>query len=212
MSFKAGPSVVNAAPWRFVPAAVPEWEPPRHPPQWLALDRHSARPFKVNRADAEEAACCLRSLGGDRFGLELADDLAYEVRCGRRAWMILFNRECLQAESVGRLAKHKATPVAIASRSEQTGEYSISYLALSSPGEREGEVQLSIFRTTGRLAFGGAARIAGECASFSIHAVSRPGAFAIELAGRFEARSLVIETALSSPGIVVPKREPVADS
>ncbi len=212
MSFKGSPSVVGTAPWRFVPAAVPEWEPPRHPPEWLVLDRHSARPFKVNRADAEAAARCLRSLGNERLGLELAEDLAYELRCGRRTWMMLFNRDCLQAESVGRLAKHKATPVALAIRNEQTGEYSIAYLALSSPGEREGEVQLSIFRTTGRLAFGGTARVAGECASFAIHAVSRPGAFAIELAGRFEERSLVIETALSSPGIVVPKREPVPDS
>ena len=53
--------------------------------------------------------------------------------------------------------------------------------------------------------------MAGDCSHFSIYAASRPGAFAIELAGRFEARSLVIDTALTSPGIVVPKHEPIPE-
>lgn len=210
MSLKAS-SRTDTAPWHFVPAGVPQWQEPLHHDGWLELDRHSARPFRVNRAKAEDAECCLRSLGTDRFGIEFAESPMVEVRCGRRTWMVLFNREILEPGSVASLAKRKATPVAIASRSEQTGAYSISYLALSSPGECEGEVRLSIFRTTGRLAFGGTARVEGECASFSIRAMSRPGAFAIELTGRFEDRNLVIETALSSPGIVVPKREPIAE-
>ena len=208
MSFKAS-SRADPAPWHFVPAAVPEWEVPRDPAGWLALDRHSARPFEVHRAGAEEVAGCLRSLGSSRFGLELAEDPAYELRCGRRAWMVLFNRQFL--DSAASVAMCKAVPLIVASRSEQTGAYSISYLALSAPGEREDEAQLSIFRTTGRLAFGGTVRVAGDCSHFSIYAASRPGAFAIELAGRFEARSLVIDTALTSPGIVVPKHEPIPE-
>lgn len=210
MSFKTN-SRTDSAPWRFVPAAVPEWEAPRPHPGWLALDRHSARPFHVRRADAHEAAHCLRSIGDDRFGLALADDPVYELRCGRRNWLILLNRDFVAPECAASLAKRKATPAVMASRSEQTGAYSIAYVALSAPGERDGAVHLSIFRTTGRLAFGGTASVVGDCVRFSIGAASRPGAFAIALEGRFEAGGLVVETALSSPGIVVPKHVPMAD-
>lgn len=210
MSFKASPHA-DVAPWRFVAAAVPDWEVPHTHPGWLALDRPSARPFKVHRASAEDAALCLRSLGHEHFGLDLADDPVYEVRCGRRAWMILFDRCFVEADSMARLATHKSTPAVIATRSEQTGAYAIAYMVLGTPGEVEGELRLSVFRTTGRLAFGGPARVDGACASFAVHAAARPGAFAIELAGRFEGRGLVVDTALSSPGIVVPKRHPAVE-
>lgn len=210
MSFKA--SLPDAAtPWRFAAAAVPDWQAPHAHPGWLALDRSSARPFKVHRAGAEDAAHCLRSLAHDRFGLDLADDPVYEVRCGRHAWMILFDRRFLEADSMAPLAMQRTTPAVIASRSEQTGAYAVAYVAIGTPGDVAGEVRLSVFRTTGRLAFGGLARVDAACASFALHAASRPGAFALELAGRFEARGLVVDTALSSPGIVVPKRRPTAE-
>lgn len=210
MSFKASFTDVST-PWRFAAAAVPEWEVPHAHPSWLALDRPSARPFKVHRAGAEDAARCRRSLEHDRYGLDLAEDPVYEVRCGRRAWMMLFDRCFLEADSMARLATRKTTPAVIASRSEQTGEYSVAYLVTGTPGDVAGEVRLSVFRTTGRLAFGGLARIDAACASFVVHAASRPGAFALELAGRFEARGLVVDTALSSPGIVLPKRRPTEE-
>ena len=210
MSFKANPSS-GPAPWRFVPVAVPEWDEPSEPPRWLVLDRHSARRFEVRRAAAEEAARCLGSLHGDCFGLDLAEDPVYAVQCGRHAWMLLFDRCLLDRDASARLASHPATPALVASRSEQTGAYSISYLVRSAPAGAVGDLRLSVFRTTGRLAFAGTARMAGDGIGFSVHAVSRPGAFAIELAGRFAAHGLVIDSALSSPGVVVPKRQPIAE-
>ena len=210
MSFRASLTDVST-PRGFAAEAVPEWEVPPLHPGWLALDRPSARPFEVHRAGAKDAAHCLRSVGHDRYGLALADDPVYEVRCGRRARMVLFDRCFLEADSMAGLGTHRTTPAVIASRSEQTGEFTVACLVTGTPGDVAGEVRLSLFRTTGRLAFGGLARIEAGCASFALHAASRPGAFALELAGRFEARGLAVDTALSSPGIVVPKRRPTEE-
>ena len=210
MSYKAGHRA-DAQPGRFVLAGVPEWEAPVPHPGWLSLDRHSARPFRVRLADAEAASHCLHSLGEARCGLDLAPAMTYELHCGRRRWMILLDRALLSGGGIDALTHGRSAPAAVASRDEQTGAWSISYLALSAPGADAGELLLSVFRTTGRLAFGGAARVADGHASFFLHATSRPGAFAIALEGRLDERGLVVDTALSSPGIVVPKQVPVEE-
>lgn len=211
MSFKTGPLYLAPSPQPSNLDSVLAWETGRPHSGWLELDRRSARPFRMQRAELVSAGHCLRSLPSARFGIEFAADPMYELVCGRRTWMLLFERNFLDSASVASLIERKAVPMAIASRSEQTGAYSISYLALCSPGQLEGEAHLAIYRTTGRLAFGGTARVEGGCASFSIRAVSRPGAFAIEFEGKFDGRSLVVETALSSAGIQVPKRQPVEE-
>ncbi len=210
MSLKTGPRA-DAAPGRLVLAGVPEWQAPDPHPGWLALDRRSAQPFRVRPAEAEAAAQCLRSLRGAHCGMALAPAPLYEVHCGQRRWMILLDRALLASGGIEALAHGKSTPAAVASHDEQTGAWSISYLVMSAPSGEGGELQLSVFRSTGRLAFGGVARVAGGCATFFLHATSRPGAFAIALEARLDERGLVVETALSSPGIVVPKQAPVEE-
>jgi len=210
MSFKTGHRA-DALPARFVLAGVPDWQAPCPHPGWVALDLASARPFRVRPAAPELAAQCLRSLGDERCGLDLAPEPMYEVHCGRRRWMILLDRDVLAGGGIDALAHGRSAPAAVASHDEQTGAWSISYLALSEPGADAGQVLISIFRTTGRLAFGGAARVAAGRASFFLHACSRPGAFAVAVEGRLDPRGLVVDTALSSPGIVVPKQVPVEE-
>ncbi len=177
----------------------------------LELDLHLARAFRITRADDCEAEFCLRSLAGQQFGIEFSEHPMYQARCGRNTWMILLNRDFGDNNSVKTLGNRKAFPGVVAIRSAETRLYSIAYFLLTSPDKDKDAVNILIYHTTGKLSFTGTARIVGNCAEFSVLALSQPGAFAVKIEGTFEDGRLNIKTALSTIFVQIRKRDPVEE-
>ncbi len=171
---------------------------------YLEVPEHACRPFQVTGADEAEAGFCLRSIAAQPFGIELAERPMYQVRCGRTLQMIMLNRDLTGEDAVRILSKRKTFLGVIATRTEGTELYSIAFLLLTSPAKRPDSINILVPRTTGEPIFGGKARIQGNHTEFSIGSVSRPGAFAIKIEGRFEHGRLVMATALS--GLFVEKK------
>lgn len=178
---------------------------------YLELDLHCARPLRITRADATDAEFCLRSLAGQSFGIEFSEHPMYQARCGRNTWMILLNRDFGDKDSLNTLGKRKAFFGVVAIRSEGTPLYSVAHLILTSPAKDEDAVSILIYRTNGKLTFGGTARVVGNYAEFSILTLTQPGAFAVKIEGAFEDGRLDIRTALSTPFVQVKKREPIRE-
>lgn len=176
---------------------------------YLAVEGECTRPFHVMRADYAEAELCLRSLGYRPFQIELSED-AYELRCGRRVWMLLFNRQFTGHGVVTKLQERIAFPAIVALKSA-TGLYSAAFLVLTAPAESAQTINITVYRSTGERIFGGPARIDENQVRFSIHAVARPGAFALQLAGILSESGLEIQTALSGL-FVQEKRHPIRES
>lgn len=179
--------------------------------EYLELPTDCARPLRITRADDIDAEFCLRSVAGQPLGIEFSEHPMYQFRCGRRTWMILFNRDCVGQYTVKKLTKQKALFGVLAIRSEETRLYSVALLLLTSPGEQKDTANLLICRTNGDIAFGGTARVKGDYAEFSIRAVSRPGAFAVRVQGAFENGRLEIKEALATPFALVKKRQPMEE-
>jgi hypothetical protein len=177
----------------------------------VELDLHCARPFRITQADDTDAEVCLRSLAGQPFGIEFSETPMYQVRCGRNTWMITFNRDFGDKNSVNTLRKRKAFVGVVASRSEETRLYSVAYLMLASPTKAADAVSLLLYRTNGILTFRGTAQVVGNCADFSILALSQPGAFAVKIEGTFDDGRLHVKTALSTTFVQVKKREPIEE-
>jgi hypothetical protein len=168
----------------------------------------SARPFPITRAGDTDAEFCLRSLADQPFGIEFSEHPMYQARCGRNTWMILLNRELVGKYTVQQLKKQKAFLGVVAIRNEETRLYSVAFLLLTSPAKEKDAANILIYRTTGELVFSGTARVEGNCAAFSILALPRPGAFAVQIEGSFEDGRLDINTALSTEFVQMKKREP----
>lgn len=177
--------------------------------EYLELPADCARPLHITRADDIDAEFCLRSVAGQPLGIEFLEHPMYQFRCGRRTWMILFNRDCVGQDTVKKLTKQKSLFGVLAIRSEETRLYSVALLLLISPDEQKDTANILICRTNGDLAFGGTAQVKGDHAEFSIRAVSRPGAFAVRVEGAFENDRLEIKEALSTPFALVKKRQPM---
>jgi hypothetical protein len=157
-----------------------------------------ARPLPITLAHAADAEICLRSLSNQPFGIEFVERPTYQLRCGRSAWMILFNRDFADRDSIRALKERKALLGVVARRSMTTGLYSAVFIVLTSPSESASRLDILVHRTNGDLAFGGSAQIEGDGAEFSIRTASRPGAVPVRLEGTFENGRLDMKTALSA--------------
>jgi hypothetical protein len=178
---------------------------------YLELDLHCARPFRITHADDTDAEMCLRSIAVEQFGIEFSEHPMYQIRCGRNTWMILLNRDFGYKNSIKTVGKRKAFFGVVAIRSEETRLYSVAYLILTSPVKDEDVVSILIYRTNGKLTFSGTTRVVGNCAEFSILARPRPGAFAVKIEGTFEDGRLDIKTALAATFVQIKKSEPIKD-
>ncbi len=185
--------------------------PVRETSDYLELDLHCTRPFRITQADDTDAEFCLRSLADQSFGIEFSEHSMYQARCGRNTWMILLNRDFGDKNSAKTLGKRKAFLGVVALRSEETRLYSVAYLLLTSPTKDKNAVSILIYRTNGKLAFSGTARVVGNCAEFSILALPQPGAFAVKIEGIFEEGRLDIKTALATTFVQIKKREPIEE-
>lgn len=176
---------------------------------YLTVPDSAAHPFQITQVDDTNAEFCLRSIADQTFGIEFSEQPMYQIRCGRNVWMILFNRDFVGQDIIGKLGERKAFPGVIATKIEETGLYSTAFLILTSPTRQPNTVNILIYRTNGDLVFGGTARVERNRVKFSIRSVSRPGAFAVLLEGAFENGRLETKTALSTVSAQVKKRQPV---
>ena len=175
---------------------------------YLKIPEGAAR-LEVTRAAPSDAEMCLRSLASQPFGIEYAEQSIYQLRCVKTVLMILLNRKFAGSEAMAKAAERKALPCVVATRNEETGSYSVSFLLLSKPARVKGEIDLLVTRSTGDPVLAGTARTHGDRAEFHLRAISRPGAVGIELAGAFAGGKLEFTNARSALVVQVPKSQPL---
>lgn len=164
----------------------------------LKIPANSARPVEWQRADAGDVRVALRSLAQDPFGIAYAEAPAYQIRCGERQLMVLFNRELAAQNMIKRASDRKALAGVVALRNESNGLYSVSLLLLTSPSAKNEAVHLLLCHTNGDIGYAGLALVKDNSAEFSLWAVDRAGAFPIRFEGTFHDGRLEIKTALSA--------------
>ncbi|RZI43347.1 hypothetical protein EGT07_10965 [Herbaspirillum sp. HC18] len=175
----------------------------------LRPDPQSARHIEISQAGIDDAELCLRSLADRPYGIEFAEQPMIQLRCGRNAWMIVFNHDCLRKDGLEDLFRKRAFLGAIALRNQETGLYAAIYLMLTAPAAGKHATDIRIYRTSGRLDFAGGAAIKDGRADFSVVSLRRDGAFPALVEGVFDGYSMQIRTALAAGRIGVPKHHPV---
>jgi hypothetical protein len=164
----------------------------------LGLADSAARPMQWQRPDPADIRFCLRSLTSDPFGIAFAQEPVYQVRCGGRELMVLFNRELVAQDTIKWMRERKTLAGVVALRNETNGLYSVSLLILTSPSRKTEGFNLMLYQTNGALAYAGRASVGVNSTEFSIRALSRPGAFPIRFEGTLQDGRVEIKTALSA--------------
>jgi hypothetical protein len=165
--------------------------------EYLQPTNDTSRSFQVARPSEDEARVCLQSLADQPFGIQYSGNNLYNIQCGQNNWMLVLNQEFANQDAVQILQSRKAFPGVIAANYEETGLYSTVFLLFTSPTEQPNILNLLVHRSTGEQIFGGTAQVEGRKANFSIHSISRPGGFPVNVEGTFEGGNLNFETTLS---------------
>ncbi len=165
---------------------------------YLVLRAGAAHPARWQRPAPAEVESCLRSLISDPFGITFTQTPAYQIRCGKRVLMVLFNQEFAAQDAIKRMCERKTLAGVVALKDETNGLYSVSLLILTAPARQRGRVHLLLHNTHGEIVYAGSAQVKAISAKFSIRAVSRPGGVPIRVEGTAQADRLEIKTALSA--------------
>lgn len=163
----------------------------------LGLRARASHPMQWRKASAAEVKPCLRSLGERPFGIALAPAPAYQVTCGGRSLMVLFDRQLAAHDMVKAAQGRKALAGMVARKNEADGLYSEWLLIFTAPARRPAGFRVLLYLTNGTLAFAGRAGAKAQAADFSIRAVSRPGAVPILVRGALEPDRVKIGSARS---------------
>ena len=163
------------------------------------------RPVRIVAARPERLRLCLESIASRDFLLRFDPSGAREVHCGRTEWMLLLTGDFVRDSAA--LLRRRSIAASAAFFIEEERSFSIALIVLVEPAGSSG-ARLIACRSTGEPMFAGTARLDGERVTFSLRALSRPGAFALIFDGAVGAGSLEVTNAASGP-VVVPKRRPI---
>jgi len=168
----------------------------------ISLPEGAASPVQWQRPAPNDVSFCLRSLASDPFGIDFAQEPAYQVQCGRRDLMVLFNRELVAQDTIKWVSGRKALAGVVALRNGTNGLYSVSLLIMTSPNLKHGPIDLSLCHTNGDIAYAGRAVVKANSAEFSLRSVLRAGASPIRFEGIFHDGRFEIKTALSAHFVI----------
>ena len=173
----------------------------------LPIPRRRSQQVRAYPVPAEESEKVIADLARQPYGIEYDREKLVRLACGERINVWCPNREFTAPRGVVRLLDRKALAGVVALRSSETGDHSVSYLLMTAPRRPSASVIIFAPRCTGRTALAGAGEIVGNRLEFSIRAVDRPGAFAMDLSGDFTSGELLFSRAAISVE-QVPSRRP----
>lgn len=156
------------------------------PKKMLKIPADEAAPVDFLHPQKEEAELCLKSLQTEPFDMEFSVHSMRQLNCRGLRWMLVMNKQYVQANSFNSLKKRKTLLGAMASKSMENNTYSIAYLMLTAPSSDGKNVDIFIPRVTGEHGFVGKAtpQRGGE-AKFVVKSSDQVGIFPMETKGRF---------------------------
>jgi hypothetical protein len=157
------------------------------------------QPIQIAPARPERMRLCLDAIARHDFRLRLAPASARELKCARNDWMLLLTEDANRHP--GALADRRSIAAAIALFIAEDNNFSIAMIALVEPGGR-----LVVCRSTGEALFAGELSERPD-ATFSLQALTRPGAFPLMVEGSVKDGTLDFRQAIAG-SITVPKRRP----
>jgi hypothetical protein len=129
--------------------------------------------------------------------LALASEGAVSLRCGDNTFMLVLEEQLAQGRAEPAKSAKAQVGVVVRRRELERKGWDLAYHVLTRP-RADGRIDVFVTDGSGRIALAGTARPRQTRVEFSLRAVARPGAFAVDLVGVYEAGKLTFSRARSS--------------
>ncbi len=143
---------------------------------------------------ARRIAEVIDALGRDMFGIQAAEDMAFEVEVGRAHWTLLLNREAVEHGLLESLARRRWLLGLLALLAPATRTHSVQYVVLTKPVNEAFEIL--VVRSAGDVLYSGRAETSPEGLGFQVSDVKRRGTAPTRVEGRFTGKGFELTVAL----------------
>jgi hypothetical protein len=141
------------------------------------------RPIEFSKMKPEHARAVLEALKRYPYGIDFDPAAVTRLQCGGEVNVICMNRDFKASRALAKAARRKALLAIGALQSPETGDYSVSYLILTSPCHTTGTIGILVTRCSGAMALAGTGRLADDHLEFQLRSCRRPGARPIYIRG-----------------------------
>jgi hypothetical protein len=163
------------------------------------VDSANARDVSAQAASPSHVSAAIAEIHRHLPGLPLSRQNALYLRCDDLEWLVLLSGQKQGPKTPSGLARQKAFLGAAAVRFEaENKEWSPRYFILTQPGSAEGQVEVLLANTRGRLDLAGSGQVNDERLEFSLRALAKPGAVPVEISGAYETGVLRLEHILAA--------------
>ena len=188
-----------------------------HEPAWpkpgdaLQVPARKARRFTIVPTSGGERIGVLESIGAQAYGISLGAAAVYWTGCeGAPRLALVLSPLVVGPDALETLQRRRTLAGLLAYPApNDLREYSISHVIFSRP-RRGGTIDLLVSDTRGEAAFAGRLQAEGDHASFTIWALPRPRAAALDAEGTYDGRSLHLSRGRSAFTPQIPPRQLVS--
>lgn len=170
----------------------------------LALADSDGHALPVERPGAQVSRAVLAALQNSGLGLEFDEQNFLCLRYGQAARVVCVSRQAAAPDCLPDLLKHKTLLGAVATRAMNEEDWRVDHLLLAEPvAGLACSVHVMVQQRAGELVMAGWGELAHGQLLFHLHAVNRPGAVPVAIAGCLgDGRLDITHAAASMPGAV----------
>lgn len=170
----------------------------------LALADCEGHAVAVERPAAQVAQAVQAALHASSLGLEFDADNFLCLRHGQASHVVCVSRQATRPDGITGLLKRRTLLGAVATRSMDEDGYRVDHLLLAEPVPGLAcSVHVMVQHRSGQLVMAGWGELAHGQLLFHLHAVNRPGAVAVAIAGCLGGGRLdITHAAAGNPGTV----------
>lgn len=168
--------------------------------------------IKLNFVNPEQSEKDIfkNSILEESYGIEFSEKGMFQYTCPGGVSMLAFNKYIFQGNSINLLMNQKNLLGVLATKNNEEGKYSVSYLILTSPAIKVGQVNILIHRISGVQAWAGTTSdVSSDMVKFKLRTATRIGIVPMELEGIIYADGSVNFVKAVSAGKVLEKRHPI---
>lgn len=133
-------------------------------------------------------------LSGSNYGLELSDNLGFELDAGKAHWVLFMNKQLQDDGLFSSFTQRKFITGLLSLHEPRTDTYSPQYVVLSNPkGE---EIEISVVRTDGEVFYTGKADLSGGILNFRMFDVDREGTAPTNVRGRLTPQGIQLDMSI----------------
>jgi hypothetical protein len=160
---------------------------PGDPDQMLPLQLRTTTSKLVRDAVAD--------LGSHPYGIDLADEIAFDIRIGDAQWLLALNRQAIGSSVIPEVTRRRLVAGLMLRLAPAVDSYAVQHIVFTRPAGGA-LAEILVLRTDGELMYSGRAETSDGVLGFELRDIDRAATAPMRVDGRLTSSGFELETAI----------------